>query len=638
MISLFRRYTDSWIARIFFILMAVSFVGWGISGDLLRLLGGGPPTWVAKVGGQAIELPAFQAEFQRALAQESQKTPGHQEISPLQRRVVGQQTLDRLVAQAALSLELKDLRVITPDEAVADVVRAMPAFHGADGAFSKSVFNNVLRNNGYTEDRFLAQVRADVAQRQLLSAINGSVAAPDAEVKPLYAAEFEKRAVDMALFPLSAAPEPAPPTEEALQRWYDNHPDLYATPEYRRVKAVTLSPQSLVSEITVSDDDLRSAYDEHRPDYVTPAKRSAEVVSVTDEAKAGALADKWRGGADWAAMQGAAQAAGASAIALDDAPEVQFPDPDLAKAVFSAPADAGPMLVRGALSWFVVTVTKIVPGSETTFEAAKETLRARVLAAKAGDLMYGRANKVDQLLGNGATLDELPGDLGLAGVAGTLDAQGSTQEGTPAPIPGPTELRAALVAAAFQVRQGDPPRLTEVQTPSTGGSAYYALVVEAAIPSDKKPYPAVKDEVLADWTQDQRRRAQDAAAAAMMAAVQGGQSFSDAATVAGVKPSLSPLVTRQGDPEIPPALQRVLFGLHAGEATMVETPEGFVVAQLAEVVKADAAADKAGYDQARAAISRSIGNDLAIVFVDALRQRAAPQVNQQNFDSVVQPR
>ena len=51
--------------------------------------------------------------------------------------------------------------------------------------------------------------------------------------------------------------------------------------------------------------------------------------------------------------------------------------------------------------------------------------------------MYDRANKVDNMLGTGAGLDELPSDLGLVGVAGTLDAQGNTQDGKPAPIPGP---------------------------------------------------------------------------------------------------------------------------------------------------------------------------------------------------------
>jgi peptidyl-prolyl cis-trans isomerase D len=350
------------------------------------------------------------------------------------------------------------------------------------------------------------------------------------------------------------------------------------------------------------------------------------------------LAARWRDTPDWAAMQAAAQTEGGSAITQDDATEVQFPDPDLAKAVFSGTLDAVSDPVKGALGWFVVKVTKIEPGGETGFDQAKEALRARLLASKAADLIYDRANKIDQLLGNGTSLDDMPGDLGLAGVAGTLDAQGNTAEGSPAPIPGAKELKAAIVAAAFQAHQGDPPRLTEVQTPSTGGSAYYALSVEGVTPPGRKPFEAVKDAVAEDWKQDQRRRAQEQAATAMMTAVNGGKSFSDAATVAGVTPRLGPLVTRnQENPEMPAELQRIMFGLKKGEATMVETPDGFVVGQLAEVVAPDAAADKTGYDQVRAAIARSVQNDLASVFVDAVRQRAEPRVNQRAFNSVVQP-
>jgi peptidyl-prolyl cis-trans isomerase D len=636
MISQFRRYTDSWIARGFFIIMAVSFVGWGISGDIFRVMG--PPTWVAKIGSQTIEVPAFQAEFQRALSQRTRDLPSGQEPPPGLRRQVGQQTLERLIAQAAIGLELKDLHIVTPDDAVAATVRSMPAFRGSDGAFSKPVFDNVLRTNGYTEARFLAELRSDITQRQLLSTLSASVGAAETEVAPLYAAEFEKRAADMALFPLSAAPPPPAPNEAALQRWYENHPDSYATREYRRIKAIELSPQSLASEISVTDADLQAAYGEHKADYLTPEKRSAEVISAPDEAKARSLADKWRGGADWASMQAAATAEGASGIVQDDATAVQFPDPDLANAVFAAPADAVSEPVKGQLGWFVVKVTKIAGGAVTTFDQAKDTLRAQVLAAKAADLIYERANKLDQLLGNGTGLDDLPGDIGVVGVAGTLDAKGDTQDGAPAPIPGPAELKAALIAAAFQARQGDPPQLTEVPTPATGGSAYYALTVESTIPPGKKLFDAVKDQVAEDWTLDQRRRSQDQAATAMMTAVQGGTPFSDAATIAGVTPKLSPPVTRnETNPDIPAPLQRVLFGMKKGEATMVETPDGFVVGQLAEVVKPDATADKPGYDQARAAIAKSISNDMAAVFVDAVRRRAAPKTNQAAFDSVVQP-
>jgi peptidyl-prolyl cis-trans isomerase D len=294
--------------------------------------------------------------------------------------------------------------------------------------------------------------------------------------------------------------------------------------------------------------------------------------------------------------------------------------------------------LKGALGWFVVKVTKITPGSDTSFDQAKDSLRARVLASKAADLMYDRANKVDQILGNGGNLDELPSDLGLVGVAGSLDADGKTPDGQPAPIPGPAELRQAILTAAFQTQPGDPPRLTEVQTPSVGGSAYYALAVEKIDPPHEKPFNEVKDRVAEDWKRDQRQRAANAAATAMMTAVQGGKSFSDAATVAGVEPHLSPLLTRnQSDPSVPPELQRVMFGLKKNETTMVQLPDGFVVAQLVEIKKPDPAQDKAGYDQAKAAVQRSIGDDAAAVFVNALRQRANPQLNQQGFNSVVQP-
>jgi peptidyl-prolyl cis-trans isomerase D len=303
MITQLRHYTESWIARGFFLIMAVSFVGWGISGDLFNLMG--PPSWVAKVAGQTIQISAFQAEYQRAMAQQTRTLPAGQEATPGLRRQVGQQTLDRMIAQAALGVELNKLRIVTPDDALAATVRSMPAFQGRDGKFDHNLFTSLLQSNGYTEARFLAQLRSDMAQQQLLSVTNGSVAAPDAEVKPLYDSQYEKRSADMAFFPLTAAPEPAAPDEAALTRWYANHKDSYTTPEFRRIKAVELSPQSLASEITVTDADLQAAYDQQKSEYQTAEKRSAEVISAPDEAKAEALAGTWRGGADWTAMQAA---------------------------------------------------------------------------------------------------------------------------------------------------------------------------------------------------------------------------------------------------------------------------------------------------------------------------------------------
>src|SRR6202000_2028427 len=141
---------------------------------------------------------------------------------------------------------------------------------------------------------FLALMRGEMARQQVMDAISAGAHAPDAETGPIFAAQFEKRSVDIAAFQIDAAPEAPMPDEATARRWYDNHPDLYATPEYRRVKVIVLSPATLASEVSVTDQDLQAAYEAHKAEYTTVAKRSADVISTTDAAKATALADQWR--------------------------------------------------------------------------------------------------------------------------------------------------------------------------------------------------------------------------------------------------------------------------------------------------------------------------------------------------------
>jgi peptidyl-prolyl cis-trans isomerase D len=632
MITAFRRYLETWWVRGFFLIMVFSFISWGV-GDVIRMVG--TSTWVAKVGGETIEGLQLQQAYQREMAQVARNLPQGQEPTQDMRNSVEREALQQLITQAAMNQELQRLRVVTPDQAVRQAVFAMPAFRGADGQFDRQVFEAVLRNNGLTEPRFLDMMRGELAQRQLLEAVAAGATAPETLLRPLFQGQFEKRSADMVEFPLAAAPEPPAPTEAELQRWYDNHPDQYSAPEFRRIKAVVLSPQALAKDIPVTDVELHSAYDQRKGEYVKPAKRSAEVISVADEAKARALADTWRAGADWASMQKAAQEAGGSAITQDDATEREFPDADLGRAVFAAAPDTVSDPVKGTLGWFIVRVTKVTSGSERPFDEVKDALREQVLAAKAADLMYDHANKVDNVLGSGASLDEMPSDLGLIGIAGTLNAEGSTPEGNPAPIPGPAELRGALIKSAFETQKGDPLRLVEVQTPSTGGSAYYALSVEDVTPPAVKPYEVVKEHVAADWMHDVERRSQEQAAARLLAAVKGGQSLADSAAVAGVTVRRTPLVTRGARAEgMPEQLEVPLFALKQGEPTMVETGDGFIVAVPAAVVEADPKGDPAGYAQVRQVVARSIGSDLAAAFTDALRARAQPRINQPVLDNV----
>ena len=635
MIASFRRYLDTWVVRGFFLVMVLTFMLWGVN-DMVHTFGAS--TWIAKAGGTTIEAQTMEPEFRRALQVASRDLPPGQEVSASLRRQVAEATLQRLIGQAAMTQEIQSLRLVVPDPALVDTIHRLPAFQGPDGRFDATKLDQTLRANGLSEPEFLNIMRGDLARKQLEDAITAGATVPKSEAGPIFAMQFEKRSADIARFPLTAFPEPPVPDEAAASRWYDNHPDLYVIPEYRRIKVIVLSPKTLANEVSVSDAEVQAAYEQHVADYTTVARRAAEVISAPDEARAKALADQWRAGADWTAMQAAAKAAGASSITQDSATQQEYPDPDLAKAVFSAPGSVVSDPVKGALGWFAVRVTSIVTGGVTPFEAVKDKLRERTALEKALDLVYERANKIDGLMANGGTLDQLPAALGFASAAVTVDAHGAEPDGSAAALPGETEIRDAILAAAFEAQKGDAPHLTEVQTPSTGGSGYYALIVEDIQPPGPKPFAAVRAEVNDDLRHDQRRHAAEVAAAAMLKAVKDGKSFSDAARDAGVTPNLLPLVSRAaGAAEVPEEVRQVLFGLKPHDPAMVENAQGFIVLTPVEIVAPDPVADADPYARLGQALAKTVANDMSSLFQEALRARANPRINQQNLDQLIRP-
>jgi peptidyl-prolyl cis-trans isomerase D len=635
MITALRRYLETWPVRLLFGVMVIAFVIWGV-GDVISVIG--KSTWLAKVGGRTIEPQEFQPTFQRQLAQAQRRLPPGQDMTPAERREVAERALQQMIGEVAMTNQEARLRIVVPDAAVRQAVFAMPAFQDKKtGQFDRAQLDALLRSNNLTEGEFLSIVRGDLSRTQVLEAVTAGAAPPDTLVRRVFAFETERRSASMIELPFAAAPAPPAPTDAELRRWYDNHPETFRVPEFRRIKAVVLSPETIAKGLSAPDSELQAWYDAHKTQFAQPERRSVQVAVAPDQAKAEALAAQWRGGADWAAVQKAADAAGGSAVAMDAATEPQIPDAALAKAAFGAAPDQVDGPVQTALGWAVLRVTQVQAAQAQSFAQVKDQVRTQMLKEKAAALLYDRASQVDNVLGTGAGLDKLPPDLGLAGVSGTLDAEGNTEAGTPAPIPGSPDLRKALIAAVFAHQSGPPSEMTEVQTPDVGGSAFYAVEVEQVIPPSTKPFEAVQEQVRADWTEDARKKTQEKQAAAMLTALRGGEPLADAAAKAGATVRTTPLVTRDASAEgMPAQLQHVLFGLKPGEPTMVETPEAFVVAVPDKIETPDPKADAARYDAVRQVLTRSVAGDLAEGFTQALRVRAEPRINRTVFDSFVQ--
>lgn len=629
MLAVFRRFLTTWYAKAFFVLLIFSFGLWGISGTIQDL---NKDTALATVGKQRIEPAEFQETYRRQLASVSRSLGGRVEPPPPVRRAVAEQTLSQLIVEHSVTEEARRLGLVVTDEAVREAVFAEAAFHGPGGTFSRTVFEAVLRNNNLTEPQYLASIRTSLAHRQLLESVRAGMAPPGVLTEKVVAFLKESRVASYVEFAFDAAPEPPEPSEADLRGLYDGNIAAYSAPEFRRVKVVVLSPETLASGIEVPEADIAAAYEARKTEFTTPERRSVQLVAVGDEAKARSLASSWITGADWVAMQAEAAAAGASAVALDDLSVDQFPSAELAAAVFAAAPDtvAGPL--QSPFGWQVFRVSKVQPGSARSLDEVRGELRDALARNLAVDQVYKRSNAFEDALSSSPTLDDLPGDLGVAALTGLVDARGNTQAGEPAPLPGSPAVRQAIVQAAFTANKGDAPRMIEGPEQS-----YFAVVVEDTTPAAPKPFADVQDELRTAWERNARRSVQDAAAKAFLAKVQGGTSLDDAATVAGMLVQRTPPLLRS-EPQggVPDALQRAVFGYKPGEAGVVEAQDAFLVAVLSEVYAPDVATDPLQTEQARRGLQQQLGVDAEATYAFALRGRMKPTVNTTMLNSFTQ--
>ena len=244
--------------------------------------------------------------------------------------------------------------------------------------------------------------------------------------------------------------------------------------------------------------------------------RSVQILSVDNLAASSRLEKAWKHGASWSDMQAMAKQFNANPVELDQTQQSQIPSPTLGAAVFAATPGQVVGPVAGTAGMFVFKVTDVSssgPDAATQQAQIKQQLQLQMAQS---EVAQDVDNLQDALAGQ-TPLDQLPGNLGLVALQGTLDANGNALDGTPAPIPGGDTLKAAILKAAFAAHVNDPAQLMN----GPDGS-YFALTVTSITPAAPQPYDQVQAKVLQAWTHDAVMRAAEVDAANLMTAVNHG--------------------------------------------------------------------------------------------------------------------
>ncbi len=607
MLQAMRGRAATWVTRILFSVLVVSFLGWGIT-DYIRPAAPGTKTALTvgdrKLNGTEVQrLLGPQLDQMRAMF-------GGIDREQAKRFGLVDQALDQLIARLVVDQESARLGLLISDDLLRQTIQSNPAFLSARGQFDRARFVAVLAQAGYTEASFLAQLRGDMSRAALTIAVAAGAQVPDAVIERLLTYRLEQRVAEFIYLSPDTTPIPPTPTEEAVLAFYAENPQRFTAPERRAGTVLVLDTAAVAEQVQVADKDLRAAFEARIDEFQQPERRLIEQVLVSDEAAAKAIAEKLAAGGDFPTV---AVEAGQSAdsLILGDITKGDLPDPALGAAAFGLGEPGVTAPVKTAFGWHILRVVAITPGVEANFETAKPQLDASLKEERALDLMFERSNKIEDLLSAGGTLEDAAATTGARLVdLPSIDRRGllANANALAADLPG----RAQVITTLFATEAGKTSRLLEA-----GGKGFVAARTNTITPAAVQPFESVRESAIAGWTEAQRDAALAAQAEALAVAVRGGKAFAEAAPEGRTSAPVNRRGTLAADLPPAPTVQTGLFDATAvGAVVSGKAGTGYIVARLT-AIQPPSAEDAAA---ARAALKTELTEQAKNDAITAVRQ------------------
>jgi peptidyl-prolyl cis-trans isomerase D len=624
MLQAIRSKAGSFVVKALFVLLILTFGIWGI-GDIFRSRSTDTP--VATVGDHSIRADELQTALRRAVEQLSARFGSAIDLQQAKQLGLIDQTLGQLIDRSLVDQEVARLQLDISDDLIRGVITANPNFRGSDGRFDRGLFNALLAANRLTEEQYVALLRHDIPRNDLLHAVTAGAAAPKAMVDLLYRYRNEKRVADIVSLPVAAVGDVGQPSESELKSFYEAHQDLFRAPEYRGFTLVSLSPSDIATDIEIPETKLKEEYEQRQDELQLPERREVEQILAPSEEKAKEVETALAGGKDWREVATTIAGQDPDTIDLGLMKREEMPSA-LADIVFELALNQPSEPVKTPLGWHILRTVKIEPPVTQTFEQVKAKLEADLTHQEAVDRIYKVANKVDDALAGGTTIEDAAAKFGLKTTAvAAADAGGHDVEDKPVVLPVASN---DVIKLAFATNEGQTSRVTE-----TSDGAIIVLRTDKVIPSAIKPLDEVKEKAVAAWQADKRHQVAVKQSEELAAAVKPEAKLAAVATERGLKAATSPPFTRRPgrDDPVPPALVGKLFAAKPGEVVTASDVTGSFVAQLDEVQRSDDVSSTATADLSRQ-IAAGQQAGLGEEFTQALRARFPVEIHREVLDKL----
>ncbi|QFT59701.1 Peptidyl-prolyl cis-trans isomerase D [Sulfitobacter sp. THAF37] len=599
--------TAMWILMGLLILGLGGFGAVNLSGNLRS---------IGTVGDKSIPVDAYARQLQNEIRAIEQQTGESLPFARAQEIGLDRAVLQRLVRNRALDHETSQLGLSIGDEALREDILDIPAFQGVDGTFDREAYRFALQQGGLSEADFETSLREEAARTLLQRAVTSGVVMPDTYAETLMTFIAQERSFTWSVLDSDDLAEPvAEPTEAQLQAYYAENQDAFMLPLTKKITYVWLSPEDMLDEVEVPEDELRRAYDDRAAEFQQPERRLVERLVFADQDAADRAAAALE--VDGTTFNALVQERGLdladidmgdlSRLELDAAGEAVF-GAEVGDVVGPLPSSLGPALFR---------VNGVLPAQNTSFDDARPALEAELAASRAARAVEARAQELDDRLAGGASLEQMAEETKLT--LGTIDWTPESSEG----IAAYTGFR----DAAADVTASDFPRIEQLED---GG--VFALRLDEQLEERPEPFEQARDDVRAAWEAQQTVEELSAQANDLAQSLGDDASFEEAGLDATVAQNQTRRAFIEGTPE---NFMETVFDMTPGDVSVLPGDGQVFIVRLDDIADPEADDETAALrGQLSEQLDQNLSQDLYAVFADDVVRRAGPQVDQRALQAV----
>ncbi|MFY0645788.1 peptidyl-prolyl cis-trans isomerase [Sulfitobacter geojensis] len=595
------------------ILLGLLFIGLGgfgaanLSGNIRS---------IGTVGSKSIPVDSYARQLQNEMQAISQQTGQPLPFARAQEIGLDRAVLQRLVRNRALDHENSELGLSIGDEALREEILQISSFQGVNGEFDREGYRFALQQGGVSEAEFETSLREEAARTLLQGAVLGGVKMPAAYAETLVNYVGEQRDFTWSLLDEDSLDAPLPvPTDAELRSYYEENTDKFMLPDTKMITYALLTPDAMIDEVEVPEEELRAEYDARADVYNQPERRLVERLVFADQESADQAAAALEvGGTQFRNLveeRGLTLAdidlGDVSRLELDAAGEAVF-NAAVGEIVGPEASPLGPALFR---------VNGILPAQATSFEDARAELQQELALARAVRAVEVRAQDIDDQLAGGATLEQLADEtkMELGSIAWHPEASDD--------IAAYTDFR----EAARELNSGDFPRIQQLEDGSI-----FAMRLDEELPARVNPFEDALQDVRAALRADRIVTALSTQAEALVPTLGGTVGFEAAGLDALIETGQrrNAFITNT-----PNGFMSTVFEMEIGEIRVLPGDESVVIVRLDAInPAADEAENIALLSQLRAQMDQALAQDLFTIYADDVVRRAEPQVDQRALQAV----